>query len=38
MNPVLERIRFFRLCEAVVGRVLPNALRPDLRSPPPALG
>jgi hypothetical protein len=32
MNPLLERIRFFRLCEAVVGRILPGALRPDLRT------
>ena len=29
MNPLLERIHFFRLCEAVVARILPGALRPD---------
>jgi ubiquitin-conjugating enzyme E2 variant len=32
MNPVLERIRFFPICEAVVSRILPGALRPDGRS------
>ena len=27
MNPLLERIRFFRACEAAIGWVYPNALR-----------
>jgi ubiquitin-conjugating enzyme E2 variant len=31
MNPLLERISFFRLCEAAVARVMPGALRPDSR-------
>ena len=29
MNPVLEKIRFFRFCEAVVTRLKPGLLRPD---------
>jgi ubiquitin-conjugating enzyme E2 variant len=29
MNPVLEKIRFFRFCEAAISRIHPNALRPD---------
>jgi hypothetical protein len=28
LNPVLDKIGFFRSCEAIVGRVLPGALRP----------
>ena len=32
MNPVLERLRFFRILEAIVGRLAPGALRPDLRA------
>jgi ubiquitin-conjugating enzyme E2 variant len=32
MNPVLERVRFFRMLEAVIGRLAPRALRPDLRA------
>jgi ubiquitin-conjugating enzyme E2 variant len=27
MNPLLERIRFFRACEAAIGWIYPNALR-----------
>jgi hypothetical protein len=30
MNPLLDRTRFFRLCEAAIARVLPGALRPDI--------
>jgi ubiquitin-conjugating enzyme E2 variant len=29
MNPLLEKIRFFRLCEAAISRIHPRALRPD---------
>ena len=32
MNPVLEKVRFFRILEAIVGRLAPGALRPDLRA------
>jgi len=32
MNPVLERLRFFRILEAIIGRLVPGALRPDLRA------
>jgi TMEM189-like protein len=32
MNPVLEKMRFFRIVEAIVGRLAPGALRPDLRA------
>jgi hypothetical protein len=28
LNPVLDKIGFFRACEAIVGRVVPGALRP----------
>ena len=28
MNPLLEKVRFFRFCEAVISRVHPRALRP----------
>ena len=27
MNPVLDRISFFRICEAIIGRLLPGAGR-----------
>ena len=27
MNPLLERIKFFRACEAAIGWIYPNALR-----------
>jgi hypothetical protein len=27
MNPVLERVGFFRFCEAIISRVYPRALR-----------
>jgi hypothetical protein len=29
MNPVLDRLSFFRICETIVGRVLPGAVRPS---------
>ena len=29
MNPVLDRIGFFRVCEAVIGRLVPGAVRPS---------
>lgn len=29
MNPVLHRLNFFRICEAVILRIYPRALRPD---------
>jgi len=28
MNPLLEKVRFFRACEAVISRISPRALRP----------
>jgi len=28
MNPVLDKIGFFRICEAVIGRLVPGAVRP----------
>ena len=28
MNPVLDRISFFRICEAIIGRLVPGAVRP----------
>lgn len=28
MNPVLDRMSFFRICEAIIGRLLPGAVRP----------
>jgi plasmanylethanolamine desaturase len=28
MNPLLDRIGFFRLCETIVGRLIPGAVRP----------
>jgi ubiquitin-conjugating enzyme E2 variant len=31
MNPVLEKIRFFPICEAIISRLLPGALRPEGR-------
>jgi hypothetical protein len=31
MNPVLEKLRFFPICEAVVSRLAPGALRPEGR-------
>ena len=30
MNPVLDKIAFFRICEAIIGRVVPGALSPRL--------
>jgi len=35
MNPVLDKIHFFRFCEAVITRVSPRALRPDPADRPP---
>ena len=32
MNPVLDRLRFFRVCEAVIARIAPSALRPSSSS------
>jgi hypothetical protein len=29
MNPLLDRLRFFRACEAVIARIVPSALRPS---------
>jgi len=29
MNPLLDKIRFFRVCEAVISRIRPGTLRPD---------
>ena len=29
MNPVLDKIQFFRFCEAAITRIHPRALRPD---------
>jgi ubiquitin-conjugating enzyme E2 variant len=29
MNPVLEKVRFFRFLEAAISRIRPGALRPD---------
>ena len=29
MNPLLDKIRFFRFCEAVITRIDPRSLRPD---------
>ena len=28
MNPLLDKIGFFRICETIVGRVVPGAVRP----------
>jgi hypothetical protein len=28
MNPVLDKISFFRMCEAIIGRLVPGAVRP----------
>jgi ubiquitin-conjugating enzyme E2 variant len=28
MNPILDKLRFFRICEAAISKVLPGALRP----------
>ena len=30
MNPLLDRLRFFRVCESAIARIVPGALRPDL--------
>jgi ubiquitin-conjugating enzyme E2 variant len=35
MNPVLDKIHFFRFCEAVITRISPHALRPDPADRPP---
>ena len=29
MNPLLDKIHFFRFCEAAITRINPRALRPD---------
>ena len=29
MNPILDKTGFFRICETIVGRVLPGAVRPS---------
>jgi hypothetical protein len=29
MNPILDKVGFFRACEAVIGWVLPGAVRPN---------
>ena len=29
MNPLLDKTGFFRICETIVGRVLPGAVRPN---------
>ena len=29
MNPILDRTSFFRICEAIIGRVVPGAVRPS---------
>jgi ubiquitin-conjugating enzyme E2 variant len=36
MNPVLDKIRFFRFCEAILARVRPGILRPDPADRPPS--
>src|SRR5262245_23132915 len=35
MNPILDKIRFFRFCEAVMTRIKPGVLRPDPADRPP---
>jgi hypothetical protein len=38
MNPVLEKIRFFRICEAAISRIHPRALRPHPDDRPQGTG
>jgi hypothetical protein len=35
MNPLLDKIQFFRFCEAAITRIHPRALRPDPADRPP---